>query len=104
MSDESMETGAAWRLPARLVRAEVIAVRAVLSELVRAGAPDLVLDASAVDAVDGCGLQLLLACRNDLAKGGRSLTLLACSRTLARALDLVGLATVLARRPVEVPR
>ena len=104
MSDESMETGAAWRLPARLVRTEVAAARVVLSELVRTGSLDLALDASAVDAVDGCGLQLLLACRNDLAKRGRSLTLLACSRTLARALDLVGLAAVLGRRPVEVPR
>ena len=104
MSDESMETGAAWRLPARLVRTEVVAARVVLSELVRTGSLDLALDASAVDAVDGCGLQLLLACRNDLAKRGRSLTLLACSRTLARALDLVGLAAVLGRRAVEVPR
>lgn len=104
MSDESIETRAAWRLPARLVRTEAVAVRVALSELVRAGALDLALDASAVDAVDGCGLQLLLACRNDLAKRGRSLTLLACSRTLARALELVGLATVLGRRSVEVPR
>jgi len=96
--------GPAWRLPARLVRTEMAAARAALLELMRTEPLDLALDASAVDAVDGCGLQLLLACRNDLAKNGRSLTLLACSRTLARALDLVGLATMLGRRSAEVPR
>jgi anti-anti-sigma factor len=104
MSEESMETGAAWQLPARLVRTEMVAARTVLLELVRAGSADLVLDASAVDAVDGCGLQLLLACQNDLAESGRSLKLLACSRTLARALALVGLADALGLRPAEVPR
>jgi anti-anti-sigma regulatory factor len=104
MSEESMETGAAWRLPARLVRTEMVALRVELAELMRAGAPDLALDAGGVQAVDGCGLQLLLACRNDLARDGRSLTLLACSRALARALDLVGLAALLGRRSAEVPR
>lgn len=104
MSEESVKTGAAWRLPARLVRAEMAAVHYVLLELVRTGPPVLLLDASAVDAVDGCGLQILLACQNDLVKGGRSLSLLGCSRPLARALDLVGLAAVLGRRSGEVPR
>lgn len=104
MSEESMETGAAWRLPARLVRNEMIAARAVLLELVRTAPRELALDASGVDAVDGCGLQLLLACQKDLKKRGRSLRLLACSRPLARALDLVGLAAVLGQRPPEVPR
>ena len=104
MAEERMKTGAAWRLPARLVRTEMVAVRSVLLELLRSGPPELTLDASGVDAVDGCGLQILLACRNDLVKSGRSLTLLGCSRPLARALDLVGLAAALGRRPGEVPR
>ena len=98
MSEESMDTVAAWR------QSEAVAVRAALSELVRSGAPELALDASGVDAVDGCGLQLLLACRNDLAKSGRSLTLLGCSQTLARSLDLVGLTGVIERRRASEPR
>ncbi len=104
MSEETMEIAAAWRLPARLVRTEAAAVRAALSELARSEAMDVVLDASGVGAVDGCGLQLLLACRNDLAKSGGSLTLLACSGTLARALELVGLTASFGLRPGAEPR
>ncbi len=101
MDERTIEMGAAFRLPSRLVRTEAAVLRAALWELVRTGPLDLALDASGVSAVDGCGLQLLLACRNDLAKNGGSLTLLSCSRTLARALDLVGLTSALGAQPVE---
>jgi anti-anti-sigma factor len=103
MSEEMATTRTAWRLPERLVRAEAAEVRVALLDLARSGPIDVALDAGGVLAVDGCGLQLLLAFRNDLAKNGGSLTLVECSRTLARAIALVGLdASFGLRQPAEM--
>jgi anti-anti-sigma factor len=72
------------------VREEIRRLRAELVAWVREARGELVLDASAVRAVDGAGLQLLISCSNAMARGGGSLRLVRCSRALADALALTG--------------
>lgn len=53
--------------------------------------PDALVDATAVDQVDGAGVQLLVALQRCLAARGCTLRLLAPSRPLRDACDALGL-------------
>ena len=54
------------------------------------------LDGSAVDQVDGAGLQLLVSLANSLAARQRTLQLVDASRLLVNACETLGLAALLA--------
>lgn len=62
----------------------------------RHAAPEAVADGSAVDQVDGAGVQLLLALQHSLAARGVVLRLRAPSRPLREACDALGLTDWLA--------
>ena len=57
------------------------------------------LDGSAVDQVDGAGLQLLVSLANSLAARQRTLQLVDASRLLVNACETLGLAALLASAP-----
>mgnify|MGYP002621841107 CR=1 FL=1 len=58
---------------------------------------DVHLDGSGLTAIDGAGLQLLLAVEGAVAGRAGRLRFVGASETLCRALDLVGLDRMLAR-------
>jgi anti-anti-sigma regulatory factor len=59
------------------------------------------LDGSAVDQVDGAGLQLLVSLANSLAARQRTLQLVDASRLLVNACETLGLAALLASPSAE---
>jgi len=81
------------RLPVVLAVGTADATREALLALLEAtaGQPELLLDASGIEAVDAAGIQTLLALKAELAAGGRSLRLLAASPALESALGLCSL-------------
>ena len=60
------------------------------------------LDGSAVDQIDGAGLQLLVSLANSLAARQRTLQLVDASRLLVNACETLGLAALLASPSAEV--
>lgn len=84
-------------LPPRLVLGTARAFRASLLECV--GRAPVVLDGSAVEAVDTAGLQVLLAAARTARARGGELVLERCSPTLRRVLELTGLSERL--QPIE---
>jgi anti-anti-sigma factor len=55
-------------------------------------AGDVVLDGSGVSQIDGAGLQILLSCDKAARAAGVKVTIVPCSRVLARTLGLTGFA------------
>ncbi|HWC86349.1 MAG TPA: STAS domain-containing protein, partial [Solirubrobacteraceae bacterium] len=61
----------------------------MLTELMRDGAADVILDLSEVEFMDGAGLGLLVNAHDDGAKFGRRLAVVNCGRQVRRLLAVV---------------
>ncbi len=72
-----------------------------LADATQPGRETAQLEATAVDAVDGAGLQLLLSLKRTLADRGVKVTLTDPSHTLCQACEALGLAETLGLPAVE---
>lgn len=88
-SSKSRTRSRVLRLPARLGIADVAAVKPVLTDALDGGRP-VILDAAAVEHVDGAGLQLLLAFHAAMQAAGRRLDWKGPSPALLEAAGLAG--------------
>ncbi|MES3009279.1 MAG: STAS domain-containing protein [Pseudomonadota bacterium] len=62
---------------------------------------DAIVDGSAVDQVDGAGLQLLVALRRAVLQRGHSWCLQSASATLNQACEVLGVAALLSASPAK---